>query len=116
MALHVSLPHLVIVMKNFRRNFSFEVQVLDNRGFLRRFDMATWFNPSSLKKWPFLCQLPLKLEIGWNEIHVDFNDLLKRTYNTRYFETVRIVINANCRLRQVIEGIWGILNLFRCQR
>jgi hypothetical protein len=100
-ALHVSLKHLVIVMKNFRRNFSFEVQVLDSRGFLRRFNLATWFNPSNLKKYQFLCQLPLKLEVGWNEIHLDLDDLLQKTYRTKFFEVVKLVINANCRLRQV---------------
>ncbi len=101
MALHVTLPHLVLVVKNLRRNFSFEVQVLDSRGLLRRFNIATWFLPSNLKKWSFLCQLPLSLELGWNEIHLDLNDLLLKTYRTTYLETVRIAINANCRLRQV---------------
>lgn len=101
MALHVTLPHLVVVMRSFRRNFSFEVQVLDNKGFLRRFSVATYYNPYNLKKLNFLCQIPLRLELGWNEIHLDLNDLLMRTYKTKLFETVKVMVHANCKIRQV---------------
>lgn len=115
MALHVPLQHLVIVLRNMRRNFSFEVQVLDSLGFLRRFNMATWFTGSgSMKKTPYLCQLPLVLQLGWNEIHLDLNDLLWRSYKSTFVETERLIINATCRLRQV-RGQNALSNKYHLQ-
>ncbi|CAL8142258.1 unnamed protein product [Orchesella dallaii] len=109
-ALHVTLPHLIIAMKNYRRNFAFDVLVMDSNAYRRRFSFATWYNPSSLKKFSFLCQVPLRLEIGWNEIHVNFNDLVKSTYKTTYVETIRVQIYANCKLRQVFFCDDSIIN------
>ncbi|ODM96206.1 Cilia- and flagella-associated protein 20 [Orchesella cincta] len=109
-ALHVTLPHMIIAMKNYRRNFAFEVLVMDSNAYRRRFSFATWYNPSSLKKFSFMCQVPLRLEIGWNEIHVNFNDLVKSTYKTTYVETIRVQVYANCKLRQIFFCDDSILN------
>jgi hypothetical protein len=101
-ALHLTLPHLVIVLKNFKRNFSFEVLILDNSGSRRRLSFATWFNGGNTgRTLPFLAQVPLRLEIGWNEIHVDLRELTESLYKSRYVETLKVQIYANCRLRQV---------------
>lgn len=100
-ALHITLPHIVMVMKHYRRNFAFEVLVMDSNAYRRRFSFATWYNPSLLKKYSFLCQVPLRLEIGWNEIHVNLNELVSSAYRTSYVETLRVRVYANCKLRQV---------------
>lgn len=101
-ALHITLPHMIIAMKNYRRNFAFDVLVMDNMAYRRRFCFATWYNPNALKKFAFMCQVPLRLEIGWNQVHVNFRNLVRSTYKTEYVETIRVQIYANCKLRQVL--------------
>lgn len=113
-ALHITLPHMVMAMKNYRRNFAFDVLVMDSMAYRRRFCFATWYNPALLKKFAFMCQIPLRLEIGWNEIHVNFNDLVKSTYKTEYVETIRIQIYANCKLRQVKLSQRHVYNYMIC--
>jgi hypothetical protein len=43
----------------------------------------------------------LALNAGWNQIQMNLADFTRRAYATNYMETVRITINANCRLRNV---------------
>lgn len=41
------------------------------------------------------------LNCGWNQIQLNLADFTRRAYGTSYMETVRITINANCRLRNI---------------
>ena len=43
----------------------------------------------------------MALNPGWNQIQMNLADFTRRAYGTNYMETVRITINANCRLRNV---------------
>jgi hypothetical protein len=45
--------------------------------------------------------MPLRLDEGWNQIGFNLSDFTKRAYGTNYLETVRITVNANCRLRRI---------------
>ena len=43
----------------------------------------------------------MKLEDGWNQIHINFEEFVKKAFGTNYVETKRVKINANCRIRRI---------------
>jgi Protein of unknown function (DUF667) len=97
--LGVKLPFLIIVVKNIHKNFSFEVQILDDKNQLRRFRSSNY--QSQIRMSNFATSMPLCLDGGWNQIQLNLADFTQRAYGTCYMETVRITVNANCRLRHV---------------
>ena len=34
-----------------------------------------------------ICSLPMKLEDGWNQVHINFEDFVKKAFGTNYMET-----------------------------
>lgn len=53
-----------MVIKNLKKQFSFEVQVLDDKGIKRRFRASNYQTTTKVK--PFICTMPMKLDEGWN--------------------------------------------------
>jgi hypothetical protein len=98
-SLGVKLPFLTIVVKNLNKLFSFEIQILDDRGQLRRFRSSNYQSQTRISN--FMVSMPLALNIGWNQVQLNLADFTRRAYGTNYMETVRVTINANCRLRNV---------------
>uniref|UniRef100_A0A5S6Q9J9 DUF667 domain-containing protein n=1 Tax=Trichuris muris TaxID=70415 RepID=A0A5S6Q9J9_TRIMR len=99
LTLGIKMPYLVFVVKNMKRYFAFEVELLDSKGTTRRF-RANNFQSNTRTK-PYICTIPLRLENGWNSVHFNLADFTKRAYGTNYVETSRISVHANCRLRRV---------------
>mmetsp|Transcript_39467 Transcript_39467/g.91227 ORF Transcript_39467/g.91227 Transcript_39467/m.91227 type:complete len:275 (+) Transcript_39467:69-893(+) len=97
--LGIRMPYIVLLVKNLRKYFSFEVEVLDDTGHKRRFKASNF--SSGTKVGPFNCSMPLRLEEGWNQVVFNLADFTRRVYSTNYTETCRITIHANCRLRRV---------------
>ena len=97
--LSIKLPFLVMVIKNLKKYFSFEVQVLDDKGIKRRFRASNYQTSTKVK--PFICTMPMKLDDGWNQIQFNLSDFTKRAYGTNYVETLRISIHCNCRIRRI---------------
>jgi hypothetical protein len=62
------MPFLVLVVKNMRKYFSFEVTVLDDKGARRRFRASNYQSATRVK--PFVCTMPMRLDEGWNQIQV----------------------------------------------
>lgn len=98
-SLGIKLPFLTIVVKNFNNLFSFEIQILDDRNQLRRFRSSNYQSQTRVNN--FMTSMPLSLNKGWNQIQLNLADFTRRAYGTNYMESVRITINANCRLRNV---------------
>ena len=98
-SLGIKLPFLTIVVKNLNKFLSFEIQVLDDRNQLRRFRSSNYQSQTRITN--FMVSMPLALNCGWNQVQLNLADLTRRAYGTNYMETVRITINANCRLRNV---------------
>lgn len=98
-SLGIKLPFLTIVVKNFNKLFSFEIQILDDRNQLRRFRSSNYQSQTRVNN--FMTCMPLSLNKGWNQVQLNLADFTRRAYGTNYMETVRITINANCRLRNV---------------
>lgn len=97
--LGIKLPFLIIVVKNQGKSFSFEVQILDDQNQLRRFRSSNYQSQTRVSN--FASTMPLTLNCGWNQIQMNLADFTRRAYGTNYMETVRITINANCRLRNI---------------
>lgn len=97
--LAIKLPFLVMVIKNLKKYFSFEVQVLDDKGIKRRFRASNYQTNTKVK--PFICTMPMKLDDGWNQIQFNLSDFTKRAYGTNYVETLRITVHCNCRIRRI---------------
>jgi len=106
-SLGIRLPFLVLVVKNLKRYFTFEVEVLDDKNFRRRFRSSNFQSCTRIR--PFNCTMPLRLDDGWNQVQVNLCDFTRRAYGTSYVETTRIQIHANCRLRRVYfcERLYG---------
>jgi len=97
--LGITLPHIILQVKNLNRYFTFEVQIMDDKNIKRRFRAST-FQPTTRVK-PFICTMPLQLDEGWNQIHMDLASYTKRAYGTNYTQTLQIQVNSNCRIRRI---------------
>ncbi|KAL6735878.1 hypothetical protein Aduo_006280 [Ancylostoma duodenale] len=97
--LGIKLPYFVMVVKNLKKYFTFEVQILDDKGVKRRFRASNYQSSTRVK--PFICTMPMRLDEGWNQIQFNLADFTKRAYGTNYVETLRIQVHANCRLRRI---------------
>jgi hypothetical protein len=97
--LGIKLPFLVMVIKNLKKYFTFEVQVLDDKDVRRRFRASNYQSTTRVK--PFVCTMPMRLDEGWNQIQFNLSDFTRRAYGTNYIETTRVQIHANCRIRRV---------------
>ncbi|KAK3025310.1 hypothetical protein RJ639_044441 [Escallonia herrerae] len=112
--LGIKLPFLVMIVKNVKKYFTFEIQVLDDKNVRRRFRASNYqvyisvaikgfhfsFQAVTRVK-PFICTMPLRLDEGWNQIQLNLADYTRRAYGTNYVETLRVQVHANCRLRRI---------------
>jgi hypothetical protein len=97
--LGIKLPFLVMIIKNLKKYFTFEVTVLDDKGVQRRFRASNYQSTTRVK--PFICTMPMRLDEGWNQIQFNLSDFTRRAYGTNYIETLRVQLHANCRIRRV---------------
>jgi len=97
--LSIKLPFLVMIIKNMKKYFTFEVTVLDDKNIKRRFRASNY--QSSTRVMPFICTMPMRLDDGWNQIQFNLADFTRRAYGTNYIETLRVQIHANCRIRRI---------------
>ena len=97
--LGIKLPFLVMIIKNLKKYFTFEVQVLDDKGVKRRFRASNYQSTTRVK--PFICTMPMRLDEGWNQIQFNLSDFTRRAYGTNYVETLKVQVHANCRIRRI---------------
>uniref|UniRef100_A0A8B9G7D9 CFA20 domain-containing protein n=1 Tax=Amazona collaria TaxID=241587 RepID=A0A8B9G7D9_9PSIT len=93
--LDIKLPFLVMIMKNLKKYFTFEVQVLDDKNVHRRFRASNY--QSTIRVKPFICTMPMRLDDGWNQIQFNLSDFMRRAYRTSCIKTLRVQIHANCQ-------------------
>lgn len=97
--LGIKLPYLVMLVKNLKKYFTFEIQVVDDKNSRRRFRASNFQSTTRVK--PFLCTMPMKLDEDWNQIQFNLAEFCRRAYGTNYVETLRVQIHANCRIRRI---------------
>ena len=113
--LGIKLPFLVMIIKNLKKYFSFEVQVLDDKNVRRRFRASNYQSTTRVK--PFICTMPMRLDEGWNQIQFNLSDFTRRAYGTNYVETLRVQIHVQHRpraLRQVPRLQVALVRLHQC--
>lgn len=98
-ALGIMMPFLVMIVKNLKKYFSFEVTILDDEGFRRRFRIAN-FQSSTLIR-PLCTVMPIGLADGWNQIQFNLAEFTRRAYNRQFMEVQSLKINANICLRRI---------------
>jgi hypothetical protein len=54
------------VLRQLKKYFTFEVQVLDDKNVRRRFRASNYQSTTRVK--PFICTMPMRLDEGWNQI------------------------------------------------
>ncbi|VEL28505.1 unnamed protein product [Protopolystoma xenopodis] len=90
--LGIKLPFLVLIVKNLKKYFTFEIMVLDDKGIRRRFRASNYQSTTRVK--PFICTMPMRLDEGWNQIQFNMADFTKRAYGTNFVEIMRIQVSA----------------------
>lgn len=100
-ALGIRLPVLVLVLKPDRlRHCSFEVQLLDDTGALRRLRASSY--QLSARVTPHIGCLPLVLpEAAWCRVTVNLASLVRRAYGTGFVEVTRLLVHASCHVRRI---------------
>ncbi|KAL8434901.1 hypothetical protein Efla_000712 [Eimeria flavescens] len=86
--LGITLPVIVLLLKNINKLFSFEVQVIDSKGMKRRFRASNFQKTARVK--PYLCTMPLRMDYGWVYVHLNLADLTRKAFGTRYSQTSRV--------------------------
>ena len=56
--LGIKLPYLVMIVKNMKKYYTFEVQVLDDKNVRRRFRASNYQSTTRVK--PFICTMPMR--------------------------------------------------------
>lgn len=97
--LGIKLPFLVMIVKNLKRYFSFEITILDDKNMRRRFRISNFQSTTKIK--PFCTSMPIGLSGGWNQIQFNLSDFTRRAYGTQFIETLRVQVHANVRLRRI---------------
>ncbi|XP_053674294.1 cilia- and flagella-associated protein 20-like [Anopheles nili] len=98
-SLCIKLPFLVMLVKNLKKFFSFEVQILDDKQLLRRLRFSNYQSCTRVDN--FSTSMPLSMTPGWNQVQLNMAELIRRAYGTNYVETVRIKIHANVRIKRI---------------
>ncbi|KAK2576609.1 hypothetical protein KPH14_005277 [Odynerus spinipes] len=97
--LGISLPFLIMIIKNMKRYFTFEITILDDKNMHRRFRVSNFQSTTRVR--PFCTTMPIGLSGGWNQIQFNLADFTRRAYGTNYVESTRMQIHANCRIRRI---------------
>lgn len=97
--LGIRLPFLVMIVKNLKRYFSFEITILDDKNMRRRFRISNFQSTTKIK--PFCTSMPIGLSGGWNQIQFNLADFTRRAYGSQFIETLRVQVHANARLRRI---------------
>ena len=66
LSLGIKLPYLVMIVKNLKKFFSFEIEILDDKGVKRRFRSSNYQTVTRVRDQ--ICSMPLRLDEGWNQI------------------------------------------------
>lgn len=97
--LGVRLPFLILIIKNMKKYFSFELTILDDTNMPRRFRVSNFHSRTSVDI--LSTTIPLCMSNGWNQIFFNLAQFTRRVYGTEYVETCKIQINGNVRIRRI---------------
>lgn len=99
----------MIICRSGLLSTMYNCQVLDDQNFRRRFRVSNYRTTTRVN--PFVCTMPIRLEVGWNQIQFNLSDLTRRAYGTRYIETLRVQVN-NFRCKNVLAKCFWKFHIF----
>lgn len=102
-----------MIIKNLKKYFTFEVQVLDDKNVRRRFRASNYQSTTRVK--PFICTMPMRLDDGWNQIQFNLSDFTRRAYGTNYIETLRVQVRQRRSDVAYIQYPFSIFNNYFVQ-
>jgi hypothetical protein len=97
--LGITMPFLVMIVKNLKKYFTFEVTILDETGTRRRFRVSNFQSTTQIL--PLCTVMPIGLSDGWNQIQFNLAEFTRRAYQKQFVEVQKLKINANIRLRRI---------------
>ncbi|XP_063626413.1 cilia- and flagella-associated protein 20-like [Cydia splendana] len=97
--LGITMPFMIMVVKNLKKYFTFEVTILDEGGVRRRFRVSNFQSTTQIL--PMSTAMPISLADGWNQIQFNLSEFTRRAYNKSFVEVQNIKVNANIRLRRI---------------
>ncbi|SBS86468.1 transcription factor IIb, putative [Plasmodium malariae] len=96
-SLAISLPIIVLIVKNMNKYFSFRISIMDDKRCRRTFRISNFQTVTRLSnKW---CTMPMVLNEGWNIIQINLKEYTEKAFKTKYVETIDMQINASIRIR-----------------
>ena len=97
--LGITLPILVMVVRNLRSFFTFEIEIASDENELFAFRFSTFSRISRVHKRH--TTLPMRMNSGWNRIIIDVASLLRIYHGERFGYVAGMIVNANCHLRSI---------------
>lgn len=97
--LGIVMPYLVMVVKNIHKYWSFEITILDDQNFRRRFRASNFQSTTQINQ--MSTAMPLCLAEGWNQIQFNLADFTYRAYAKRFCEVLTVKVNANICIRRI---------------
>jgi hypothetical protein len=78
---------------------SIEIEVMDDRNELRRFQASNWLPKASILEQ--MCLIPLQLASEWNLVTLDLQSLCNKVYGSNFACLNRVRIHGTCRIRRI---------------
>eukprot|EP00915_Cephaloidophora_sp_WS-2016_P004097 GHVH01005502.1.p1 GENE.GHVH01005502.1~~GHVH01005502.1.p1 ORF type:complete len:179 (-),score=10.39 GHVH01005502.1:1272-1808(-) len=97
LSLGIKLPILGLIVKNMDENFAFEVTLLDSHGITRRLRASNFLLEATVK--PYICHLPLKLDLGWTYVQMNLDDICHHAYKITFVRN-RLLM---CKYMQIVD-------------
>ncbi|XP_050528132.1 uncharacterized protein LOC126898235 [Daktulosphaira vitifoliae] len=98
-SLGIRLPIFVMIIENLNQYLSFVITILDDMNIRRRFRFCNYVKDSKIDIYSY--SAPLCLNRDWNQLIFDLEKFTENVFQTKYFQTIRIQIHANCKLRRI---------------
>ncbi|KYN30039.1 hypothetical protein ALC57_00482 [Trachymyrmex cornetzi] len=88
--LGIKLPFLIIIIKNMKKYFTFEITILDDKNMHRRFRVSNFQSMTRIR--PFSTSMPIGLSGGWNQIQFNLSDFTQRAYEDEMPEEFKLFL------------------------
>lgn len=81
---------------------SIELEVMDDKKELRRFQASNWLPNASVLD--VICLIPLQLSPDWNLVSLDLHNLCQKVYGSSFAYLEKVRINGSCRIRRIFAS------------
>ena len=93
-------PYLAFYIKNIQRFLKISLVCEDDTGKEARFEYSNKFSFVSVDNNGF-CNIPLEIDMGWQYICIDLEDLFANACGSTYALCREITVHGSCRLHKI---------------